>query len=141
MLCKGGSRGLDIFTSQNPRYGFVEVILACFLLAKLEKDGLPFPLLQAVQFMMLALLKSGRFAKREVQAISAHERVVAFFERHDAMIVKSRRSAPNHHIAVGYWYATRFVSSLRSPKQKDGWDAKRDRDDRLTKVPLVFVLV
>jgi hypothetical protein len=73
--------------------------------------------------MMITLLKSGRFAKREVQAISAHERVVAFFERHDAMIVKSRRSAPNHHIAVGYWYATRFVSSLRSPKQKDGWDA------------------
>ncbi len=91
--------------------------------------------------MMIALLKSGHFAKREVQAISAHERVVAFFERHDAMIVKSRRSAPNHHIAVGYWYATRFVSLLRSPKQKDGWDAKRDRDDRLTKVPLVFVLV
>ena len=53
-LCKRGNRGLDIFTSQNPRYGFVEVILACFLLAKLEKVGLSFPLLQAVQFMLIA---------------------------------------------------------------------------------------
>ena len=112
MLCKGGSRGLDIFTSQNPCYGFVEVILACFLLAKLVKDGLPFPLLQAVQFMMIVLLKSGRFAKSEVHSISAHERVVAFFERHDAVIVKSCRSAPNHHITVGYIHAPRFVSSL-----------------------------
>ena len=69
-------------------------------------------LLQAVQFMMIVLLKSGRFAKREVYAISAHKGVVAFFERHDAVIVKSGRSAPNHHITVSYIHTPRFVSSL-----------------------------
>src|SRR5260370_34825768 len=93
------------------------------------------------RFMMISLRKSGRFAKSEVHAIGAHERMGAVFERHDTAIVKSGWAAPNHHVTVGNRHTARLISSLRSPKQKAGWDPTRAGADRLAKLPLVFILV
>src|SRR5882672_2893533 len=82
-----------------------------------------------------------RLAERQVDALVAHYRVMAFLERQYAVVAQSGGSAPDNHVAVRQFDADCFIGSVQAAKQKDGWDSERYRDDGLVKVLLVFVLM
>jgi len=91
--------------------------------------------------MFFPPLLSSRFAQREVEAISAHQRMIAFFEREHAVIGQSGWPTPHDDIPVGERDVLLLVWPFRSSKHQDGWQAQRDRDNRLTQIPFVFVLM
>ncbi len=88
-----------------------------------------------------SLFRSPRLSEREVDAIATHERMVALPERQHAVISQPRGSAPDNHVAVRQHHAHGCIRPLKTAEQEGGGKAQRDRDDRLTEVPLVLVLV
>ena len=81
------------------------------------------------------------FAERQIDAAGAGERVVAGFQRGDAMVGEPRFAAPDHHVAALQSHAARPVLARRAAELKDCGQPERDRDDGRGVVLLVAVLV
>ena len=62
-------------------------------------------------------------------------------QRQDAVVAQPVRTAPHHHVAVLERQALRLVCPSRPAEQEHRGDAERHRDDRLTEIPLVAVLM
>src|SRR6266700_5165631 len=82
-----------------------------------------------------------RFSERKVDAIVAHQRMVAFLERQHPVIAQSVRTTPDNHIPVRQFHSERLIGSIQSAKQESRWDSERYRNNRLAIVLLVFVLM
>ena len=85
--------------------------------------------------------RPSRFAKRQIDALPAQQRMLAVGERRDAVKHKPRRPAPYHDIAMLEPKAARLVAALQSAEQEDRGQAQRHRDDRRGKILLVLVLM
>src|ERR1700730_736110 len=84
---------------------------------------------------------SARPAKRQIDALPADKRVLAIGKRSDAVEEQPRRPAPHHDVAMRQPISLRLVAALQSAEQEDRRQAERYRDDRLTKILLVPVLM
>jgi len=63
---------------------------------------------------------SGRLPEGQVDTVPGHEGVVSLLERQDTVIAKPGGTAPDDHIAVSQWHATRRVGSTPAPEQEEG---------------------
>src|SRR5260370_14682957 len=84
---------------------------------------------------------STRFAKRQIDALPAQQRVLAVGERRDAVKPQPRRPAPYRDIAMLQPEPARLVAALQSAEQEVRGQAQRHRDDRRGKILLVLVLM
>src|SRR5258707_15784996 len=82
-----------------------------------------------------------RFAERQVDATSAHQRMVSFLQRQHAMVAQPGGSAPNHYVAVRQFDAQRFVGSFESREEENGGNSQGYGNNWLGKVLLIFILM